>query len=362
MKRKLLKRLGIGLGTLLGLFVLLCIVLLLIYPAILRHVHRIEAPGIDSMEIVEIGGIPQALYFRGRDVENPVILFIHGGPGSPVMPRLHDFQFAWEDYFTVVHWDQRNTGKTYFLSDPEVVLETLSFERMLVDAYEVTQHIRSQLGKDRIIIMGYSWGSVVGTVLVQSYPQYFSAYIGLGQLINLRDADRAGFEALLQAVQDGGNSIHIAAVEALAPYPPDEPFEDWFSQFSEFRSWQRRYGFVSSGGFGETFLLLTSPYYSLREKMWRSTTRYHMPILNYIFDDFDARNLDTTFEVPMFFITGEHDYITPPAPTRDFYEQISAPIKAFFLIPDAGHAVMHYNHPEFNRVLLEEIRPLIPER
>ena len=363
MKRKVLKRVGIGFGSLIILLVLLFVSVTMIYPAVLRWVNRIDSPpGIDAMEVVEIGGIPQALYFRGQDVENPVVLFIHGGPGFPVRPFLHDFQYAWEEYYTIVHWDQRNVGETFFLSDPEVVLETLSFDRILADAYEVTQYIRERLGQDRIIVLGYSWGSVVGTALVQTYPQYFSAYIGVGQAVNFREAEHIGFEALLQAVRDGGNGNHIASVEALAPYPPNRPFdEDLLSQMFEVRLWQTRYGLAWGGGFRTTFLALTSPHSSSQASQWlaRDNTRYHIPLFRFLVDEFDARDFGTTFEIPMFFIMGEWDYQTPHIVAREFYEEISAPHKAFFLIPNAGHGAMHDNAPEFNRVLLEEIRPLI---
>ncbi|MCL2421994.1 MAG: alpha/beta hydrolase, partial [Defluviitaleaceae bacterium] len=111
---KILKLTGITFAGLVALVILAYVSVTMIYPAILRSVHRINVPnGIDSMEIVDIGGVSQALYFRGHDMDNPAILFIHGGPGAPEMPMLHSFQYALEPYFTIVHWDQRNAGKTF---------------------------------------------------------------------------------------------------------------------------------------------------------------------------------------------------------------------------------------------------------
>jgi len=166
-KRKALKLMGIILAGLIVLLMLAFISITAIYPAILRFANRIDNPnGIDLMEVVEIGGIYQALYFRGQDVENPVVLVLHGGPGQPDMALLHNYQFELEHYFTFVRWDQRNAGRTFFLNNPEEVLETLTFERVVNDAYEVTQHIKETLGKEQIIILGHSWGSVLGTALV----------------------------------------------------------------------------------------------------------------------------------------------------------------------------------------------------
>ena len=132
-------------GTIFASLVLLILLIFFgiirgIIPAVTRENHKINTPnGIDQMEMVEIGGIQQALHFRGQNAENPVMLIIHGGPGFPLMPFLHEFQYEWEHDFTVVHWDQRNTGKTYFANDPEAVSGTINIERVLLDAYEVTQ-------------------------------------------------------------------------------------------------------------------------------------------------------------------------------------------------------------------------------
>jgi len=321
----------------------------------------IEAPGIDSMETVEIGGIPQALYFRGEDVKNPVILFLHGGPGFPEMPYLHEFQYEWEAYFTIVHWDQRNTGKTFFLSDPEAVLENLSFERALADAYEVAQYIRETLAKDKIIVLGYSWGTALGTALVQSYPQCFSAYIGLGQVVNMRDNERIGFEALLAAARLKGDCEAIKNIEALAPYPPSGPFNESFvAKLMEVRKWQVEYGIATGNEIDS--IALESPYYSPQEKEYLSVNilKYQLPLLKFLCDEYDVhRFFGSSYKMPVFIITGDRDYQTPHTLARSFFEEISAPYKAFFLIPNAGHGAMLDNKAEFNRVLLEEVRPRV---
>ena len=155
---------------------------------------EIYEPGIDCFEDVEIGGIKQALYFRGENLDNPVILHLHGGPGSPQMPFLHDYQYPLEEHFTIVHWDQRNAGKTFFLNNPDEIVKDLSFEQVLNDAYEVTNYVRMKLSKDKIILLGHSWGTVLGSALVQTYPQLFSVYIGVGQAVNMREGEQLAYD------------------------------------------------------------------------------------------------------------------------------------------------------------------------
>lgn len=148
----------ITLCSLIAVFILAFAGLRLIAPAIIRTRHKIKAPGIDRMEMVEIGGIKQALYIRGQNADNPIILWVHGGPGNSMMPLLHLYQYAWENDFTVVNWDQRNVGKTYFANDPAAVLQTMRAERVLEDVHEVTAYLQQQFNKKKIILAGHSWG------------------------------------------------------------------------------------------------------------------------------------------------------------------------------------------------------------
>ncbi|MCL2446591.1 MAG: alpha/beta hydrolase [Oscillospiraceae bacterium] len=353
---KVIKVIVVILLTMLLIASLLVAALGLVYPAVLRARHRIDTPnGIDRMEVVTIGGVDQALYFRGQDVENPVILVIHGGPAYPTMPLLHTFQFPWEYYFTIVHWDQRNAGRTFFLNDPAEVFETLSFERIVQDAYEVTHHVREVLGKDQIAIMGYSWGSAIGTALVQTHPQYFNGYIAVGQTIDRNLARPVAFSALLQAAQESGNSRHIAQIEAL------EPWAIYFdnSLTGQIRQWQARYGQANTGSDLRSILdIMMSPYYQFQHKTYfmRNFQRWSTPLtLRY----FNARDFGVEYSVPVFYIHGVRDFQTPYPVARDFFDEIIAPHKAFFSIPDASHDVFRENNEELTRVLIEEIRPTL---
>ncbi|MFP3152947.1 alpha/beta hydrolase [Lachnospiraceae bacterium ZAX-1] len=331
-----------------------------IYRAILLRSHAISEPGIDLMETVEIGGIQQCLYFRGQDVDNPVILFLHGGPGSPEMEMLHTFQYDWEEDFTVVHWDQRQVGKTYLANDPELVAETMSFNRVLEDAWEVTQYIQNKLGKDKIVVLGHSWGSVLGTALVQTHPESFSAYIGVGQVINMVDNERVGFEKTLDKAKEAGNDKDVAALEALMPYPADEYSTDVYQTIIKVRGYQMKYGLATGMNLESVISAGLSPYYSLNELRTflidHGTIQHEL--MKYLFA-YDAHDFGIEYEMPVFYVIGENDYQTPIILSEAFFGEINAPVKQFFTIPRAGHMTMTDNKTEFTRVLLEEIAPLI---
>lgn len=331
-----------------------------IYRAILLRNHAISEPGIDLMETVEIGGIQQCLYFRGQDINNPVILFLHGGPGSSEMAMLHTFQYDWEEDFTVVHWDQRQTGKTYLANDAELVAETMNFDRVLEDAWEVTQYIQNKLGKDKIVVLGHSWGSVLGTALVQTHPEAFSAYIGVGQVINMIDNERIGFEKALEKAKEAGNDKDVTALEALMPYTAEEYSTELYQKIITVRGYQTKYGLASGMELGPIISTGLSPYYSLNElrTFFVDIGTLQQELMAYLFN-YDAHDYGIIYEMPVFYLIGENDYQTPITMSEAFFTEIESPYKRFFSIPDARHMTMAENKTEFTRVLLEEIAPLI---
>lgn len=357
-RRRIFRIIAIIIASCIVIFVLAFCGLRIIYPAILRANHKIEAPGIDLMEMVEIGGIQQALYFRGENVENPVILFLHGGPGRPQIPFIHDYQYDWERDFTIVNWDQRNAGKTYFANDPDVVRDTMNAERVLADAHEVTLYIMQKLNKDKIIVMGHSWGSVLGTMLVQTYPENYSAYIGVGQVVNMTDNERVGYEKLMEVARAEGNQKDIAAIEAFAPWPQryDEKFNETMMKF---RGYQAKYKLAAGMSLDLVRTVLTSPYYTFGEITYFFTVDglyYQGDVMRFMMEDFDVRIYGVTYEMPVYYIMGENDWQTPYVLANEFFSEIYAPDKEFYLIPDAGHFTQLDNKVEFNRVLLEEIK------
>ena len=346
-----------------GFFALLILAMRVVYPAFLRAGHKIKAPGVDLTENALIGGVRQTLCIRGEDIANPAILFLHGGPGTPMIPFIHGWQYDLEKDFTIVQWDQRNTGRTFKLNDPDSVLKTLSIERAVEDVYEVSQYMKEKLGKAKIIIVGHSWGTVLGSAFVQKYPQNCSAYIGVGQATNMRDNERVGYQAALDAARGAGNKADITALEALAPYPPPKPYDESLnSEIYKLRKIQGKYKHAASG-LTVLPLAFTSPYYTLSEIMvplrGMEKLRCQEPLMRFLFDEYDLHDFGTAYEVPVFYIMGEHDYNTPYPLAKSFFEEISAPGKAFFTIPGAGHEPMLSNKAEFRRVMVEEIKPLL---
>ena len=131
--------------------------------AIITDLNRIVAPnGVQETYKTRIGGIDQWINVRGQNRDNPIILFVHGGPASPLMPTIWQFQRPIEEFFTVVNYDQRGAGRTLGETDPESISDTIHIATYVDDAIEVAEHIRAKYGQRKLILMGHSWGTIVG--------------------------------------------------------------------------------------------------------------------------------------------------------------------------------------------------------
>src|SRR5437868_6620932 len=169
---------------------------------ILRNARRIAASdGVEELIEVSIGGVHQWISIRGKDARNPVLLFVHGGPGSPEMPVSWLYQNAWEDYFVVVQWDQRGCGKSAVAAWPDAVPGASLIDLMLSDAKEVVSFLRDRFDCEKVFVMGHSWGTILGTLLARDCPGWLHAYVGVGHVVEWGENERASYAYVTQQAQ-----------------------------------------------------------------------------------------------------------------------------------------------------------------
>jgi pimeloyl-ACP methyl ester carboxylesterase len=186
---------------------------------IVRELRRVVSPdGIERNENVRIGGIDQFVSIRGADHRNPVLLVIHGGPGFPTTPMAWWATHGLEEYFTVVHWDQRGSGKTYLLNDPKAVGPTIKPERFVDDIEELVDWLRKEMHKEKVFVLATSWGSVIGLQFAERRPEWLHAYIGMGQAIDCPESERRGYAFALTSAKETGNKEDVKELESIAPY------------------------------------------------------------------------------------------------------------------------------------------------
>jgi proline iminopeptidase len=321
-------------------------------------VQQVIPGGIDELQAVEVGGIKQWIHVRGNDVRNPILLYLHGGPGSPMMADSWTFQRPWEDFFTVVQWDQRGAGKTFGESGRKVD-RSMTVDQMQADAEALIEWLRRTYGKEKIFLLGHSWGSILGVKVAQHHPEWLYAYIGVGQVVSIRRNESVGYEQTLEKARALNNVQAIKELESIAPYPNADGTIPLSKLVTE-RKWDvalggMRYGHKTDK---ESLRWSMSPDYDsndiksgqLGEESTIQVLRSQLPQI-----DFDKV---TRFKCPVFIFAGAEDRTTPRTLAKEFFDRIHAPQKKFYEVEGAAHYVVSERPGIFLLDLARDIRPL----
>lgn len=305
--------------------------------AIVADIGAINTPnGIEKSYAARIGGIDQWISVRGKDRDNPVILLVHGGPGSAELAIGWTFQRGWEDYFTVVQWDQRGAGKTWSLNDPETVIPTLTVDRMTDDVIEMIDHIRQKLGKEKVIVLGHSWGTIIGLKAAMARPDLVAAYVGHGQVINMQRNEEEGFRLTLAAARADGNEEAVRALQALEPYPG----ELTVARIGDQRTWSIHYGglaaYRENASAWFRAMRLSADY---DDAVLKGYDAGSLASITALMPELRAVDLDAVTEspVPVFLLHGRRDLTTPPSAVSGWMEALEAPVKAEYWFDHSAH-------------------------
>ncbi len=315
--------------------------------------------GICLYEYPMINGLKQYIQVRGADRTAPLMLFIHGGPGGSMAGICHVMQTEWEKHFTVVNWDQRNTCKTLFANKDKVaeIAETGSISDYISDIDAVIKYLHTVYEFEKIIIAGFSWGSILGAEYAKLRPENVSCYIGIGQLINhfeglkyscnwikglAKDvpADTAKTDGLIKRIENGfefnGDTMKALRVFSMlgAKYIAKDckPFP--------------------------IKALLCSPFLSFREKLSMLNSDYRNFKGTYkTLTTHDFRH-DLHFDVPVLFVSGDEDFVCPNQLLMQCFDRIEAPVKKNVVIPKASHTCFFDQPDVFVRTITEFISSL----
>ena len=328
--------------------------------AVLAEANRVVPDnGMDEAKAVEIGGIQQWITVRGRDRRNPILLVLHGGPAAPELPNRYLFEGPWTDYFTVVEWDQRGAGKTFALNDPAKIAPTMSAERLLQDAEDLVAYLRKTYGKQKVFVVGHSWGTILGLRLAERRPDWLHAYIGVGQIINMQAGERVGYDHTLALARKAGDAQAVKELEALAPYPGAAGLTP--ERIGAERKWSVRYGALTYGrntyDVWENAEKLSPDYAEADFKAIDLGSAFTIPRLlpEMAAVDFDGL---TRLRCPVLIFAGRHDYTTPSEVAQRWYERVQAPSKRFVWFENSAHMLFEEEPGRVLIHLVQDARPL----
>jgi pimeloyl-ACP methyl ester carboxylesterase len=313
--------------------------------------------GIDERAYLDIDGVPQYVIIRGQDRSNPVLLYVHGGPGAAA--SLYAWKYftrgGWERNFTVVHWDQQGAGKTFERAGKRIDPD-LTIERIVDDGIRVSEELARKLNKDKIVVVAGSWGSPIGVRMAKKRPDLFYAYVGTAQVVSPED-EVIAYRQVLEKAQRKKHSRAEAELEREGP-PPYKSAAGFRAQ----RKWASIYENLPATDFQKEVATTPGTVPADLQTWWSgflaSDAHFRGNDLKGPAMTLDVRSWGPAFELPVFFIQGTDDDVTPMSQVRAYFEWIVAPTKRLLPIEGAGHNASTSRSEDFLKLLEEYVRPI----
>ncbi len=346
------------------IFLLVIIVVLLLIPGFtpkIRNKKTVKGQiSIASLEKVQIGNSVQWVLIRSENINNPIILFVHGGPGTSELTLNRKNTKELEKYFTVVNWDQRGAGKSFQAIKNR---EDIHIDRFVSDILELSDYLRQRFKKNKITLVGHSFGSAIGVLAVSRKPELFNAYIGIGQVSNMAEGETISYNYVLQQAKAANDQATIKKLEDIAP--PPYSGEKWRSKFMTERQllgkYRGEYYSSTSGAFGVVIKsLIFSTEYTFLDRI--NFFRGIFASVNLVFPELLKLNLFNQvpkLDVPVWFMLGRHDYEVPATLAEQYFNMLQASQKSLIWFENSAHLPNTEERDLFNSILINQILPVV---
>lgn len=325
-------------------------------PDPLRDAAGNVIPGSISERVtVDIGGIPQGMFIQGVDPANPVLLFLHGGPGMVEFFMEQEHPTGLENHFTMVWWEQRGAGMSF---SPDIPAKTMTVAQMISDTVEVADYLRTRFRQDRIVLLGHSWGAYLGIQVAAAAPDRFSAYVGMAQIVHQLESEIMARDYMIKAYRARGDEAMARRLEAASVSMEAGTSPEWM---------RLRDGAMHRIGVGHTHdmdSVITGIFlpmwrvraYTVPEKIniWRGKLWSRPFFWDALIRD-DLRNRLTEFALPVYFFVGRHDQTANPELSRAYFDAINAPVKSFYMFENSAHSPLFEETERATMILLNDV-------
>ena len=291
-----------------------------------------NANSISELRKINIGDTKLEIMIRGNDRDNPVLIFVHGGPCCSEIPYVRKYQEELEKDFTIVHYDQRGSGKSYVFGEDYSEITTVTHVNDLV---ELTKYIQTYLKKEQVILLGHSFGTYIATLAAAQNPELYQAYIGIGQMSNFTEGELNNLYRCIEAAEESNNKEDIIYLKNLEQSIME-------GEIITPRNYVRKYGLAARKiDENEDYLLgfLFGTEYNLLDaiRFYTASIKYQD---NLIVES--ANNpiiqLVTEINVPVYFVMGKYDGMTSPESAKNYLDNITSDgIKEFIIFEESAH-------------------------
>ncbi len=314
------------------------------------------ASSISEKIHVNINGVEQGMFIKSKNKANPVLLFIHGGPGMPEYFLTQSYPTGLEEYFTVCYWEQRGAGLSFSSDIPS---ETLTEEQLISDTLEITNYLRKRFGQEMIYLMAHSWGSFIGIQAAARAPEMYCAYIGMAQISWQLESEKLAYKYMIEQFTIAGDKRMVQKLEKF-------PITKMNIVPNSYRS--LRDEAMHKLGIGTTHTMksvisgiflpsLNFSEYTLNEKinLWRgkwsvySTTMWNQMI------EKDLIAMVPQLDIPVYFFHGIYDYTCNYTLAKDYFEKLQAPLKGFYTFDQSAHSPLFEESEKMQHILQKDV-------
>ena len=317
---------------------------------------RLLAGSISEKLYVNINGVEQGMFIKGKDKTKPVLLFLHGGPGMPEHAISWKYSRVLENNFVVCWWEQRGSGLSYSANIPP---NTLTPEQLISDTLEVTNYLRNRFGQDKIYLMGHSWGSYLGIQAAARAPELYHAYIAIAQMTQQLESEKLAYSYMIEQYRVAGNDKMVQRLEAI-------PLLELDTMPPAYRA--LRDEAMHTLGIGTTramksvvtgiFLpVMQNREYTFGEKIdvWRGKwAGYTTDMWNQMLAT-DVTSVVPELDLPVYFVHGIYDYTISYTLAKGYFEQLRAPLKGFYTFTQSAHSPLFEEPEKMQHILQEDI-------
>lgn len=310
---------------------------------------------IECKETVEINGSRQNIRIRGTDPSNPILLFLHGGPGICDRHTVLKYQSELADICTVVCWDQRGAGLSYNAKAAKT--EHLHIADMLEDAAAVIRYLNERFGKQKVSVVGHSWGSILGVLLAQKYPELIESYIGMGQFVSGAQNELLSYQFTVQQAasrHDGKAMQELSRIGA-----PQNGRYSSLKGMQIQRKYLSKYGGAEYGTNSTMVhavllpLLETSEYRLFDIPGYAKGAYYSLAELWDEVVSLNFRQSVPSLAMPVWILQGKHDQNTPSILAHEWFNRLEAPKKKWFDFEKSAHSPIKEEPKEWQSIVRE---------
>ena len=312
---------------------------------------------ISEKGFVDINGGRLGFFIKGKNLNNPVLLYLHGGMPDYFLTEKYPTRL--DEMFTIVWFEQRGAGLSHTakFKDREITIDDL-----ISDTKEITNYLRNRFAQNKIYLMAHSGGSYLGIKTIAKYPELYAAYIGVGQISFQKLSEQKAYNYIIEQYKNKSDSKRKKVFEVLArnPVTMSEPLPLAYMRVRDYAMHDLGIGTMHNMKNVETGIFIPSllfKEYSLKDKidLWRGKASSGISIIWNEMSAHDLSKENISFQTPVYFFQGKYDYTCSYELAKSYYDKIDAPKKGFYTFINSAHSPIFEEPSECIKVIRENI-------